>query len=83
MHKATDITHVRKDYLMNIRQELRWKGKRDHHCRLRWTREWLDDTAIPLVVNHGSWLVDQRVRLVLDDILDVITDKAEKKATEI
>ena len=64
------------------RQELRWKGKRDHHCRLRWTREWLDDTAIPLVVNHGSWLVDQRVRLVLDDILDVITDKAEKKATE-
>ena len=64
------------------RQEIRWKGKRDHHCRLRWTREWLDDTAIPLVVNHGSWLVDQRVRLVLDDILELIPDKADKKSTE-
>ena len=53
------------------RLELRWKAKKEHKERMRWTEEWLDERVLSPVIETGRVLVITRVETLVTDILDM------------
>ena len=64
------------------RLETRWKSLKEHRERLRWTTEWLDERVLSQVIEVGQEVVNNRVKALVTDILDVSIQLGEVRRSD-
>ena len=62
-------------------QKVKWKETKNHHQRLKWAKEILEENVIPPALAEGRKGIEKVVSSILDDLTPIVIERVEERAS--